>query len=294
MTAPNPFLFDSNQYRLIDFGENQKLESFGEVVICRETPSAPGRKSASADWELANLSCSFRDDPKSSTRIWTGNGAGDWSIRFGEFVFELRQTPSGQVGIFPEQAPNWKWIEQLPYDLSGLKALNLFGYTGGTTMALAARGAEVVHCDSAKSVVNWAKSNASRSGLKNATIRWIVEDAMTFVQREIKRGNKYHIVVADPPSFGRGPSGESWKFQRDLATLLDGLNDLTRNQCHALLFSCHTPDFDQHGLAALIHGSFNVKTNRLDGFRMSIPALSGKTLASGHCVRWFKPERDPT
>ncbi len=292
MDSKNQFQFDSTQYRLIDFGEEQKLESFGGVVVCRETPSALGIKGDRKVWDTAHLTCGRDGKLINVNRVWEGSGKSDWTTRFGSFEFELRQTPTGQVGIFPEQATNWSWIHNLPMELSGLKALNLFGYTGGSTMALAARGAEVVHCDAAKSVVNWARSNARRSGLENAAIRWIVEDAMTFVRREIKRGNKYHIVVADPPTFGRGPSGESWKIQRDFEKLLIGLSQLTFDQCSMLLFSCHTPEFDHHQLASLVNDTFTVKTNQLESFRLTIPSTSGKVLPSGHCVRWFKPLRN--
>lgn len=272
-----------DQYHLIDFGGNEKLEFLGGKTVRRETPSATGNKASDTDWTCAELA--FKSNGKFS--CWDGDSVADWTVEFGPIRFSLRQTPTGQVGIFPEQAVNWGWIDELPIELSGAKALNLFAYTGGTTLALAQRGAQVVHCDAAKSVVNWARSNAADSGLGNAPIRWIVEDALTFVQREIKRGNKYQIVVADPPSFGRGPGGESWKIQRDLRTLVQGLAELTRDDTQMILISCHTPELDHASLRAAVSSSFRLGADNGESFELKIPALSGKSLVSGQCFRWF-------
>ena len=277
------FPLDQDQYRLIDFGGNEKLEFFGGKTVRRETPSATGRKTAGVDWSCAELT--FKSSRQSSH--WAGESGADWLMEQGSMRLHLRQTPTGQVGVFPEQAANWNWIEQLPIDLSGVKAINLFAYTGGTTLALAQRGAHVVHCDAAKSVVNWARSNASASGLENVPIRWIVEDALTFVRREIKRGNQYQIVVADPPSFGRGPGGESWKIQRDLSTLVQGLAQLTKDDARMVLISCHTPELDHSKLRSIVSDAFRGATGSGESLELKIPALSGKSLVSGQCFRWF-------
>ena len=277
------FPLDREQYHLIDFGGNEKLEFLGGKTVRRETPSAQGTKASISDWDCAELI--FKSNGKSG--CWVGESATDWTIEFGSSRFGLRQTPTGQVGLFPEQAVNWSWIEQLPIDLSGAKALNLFAYTGATTLALAQRGAQVVHCDAAKSVVNWARSNAANSGLQDAPIRWIVEDALTFVRREIKRRNKYQIVVADPPSFGRGPGGESWKIQRDLNKLLQGLAELTRGDSRMVLITCHTPQLNHESLRSEVAQSFRLGADPGESFELKIPALSGKSLVSGQCFRWF-------
>lgn len=283
MNSIERFPLDQHQYQLLDFGGNEKLELIGGKIVRRETPSGPGLKTPGAIWNSAELTYKS----KHSNPHWDGKPDVDWSMAFGPNRFDLRQTPTGQVGVFPEQAINWRWIEQLPIELSGIKALNLFAYTGGTTLALAQRGAHVVHCDAAKSVVNWARSNAANSGLQDAPIRWIVEDALTFVGREIKRGNKYQIVVADPPSFGRGPGGESWKIQRDLRTLIQGLAQLTGDDARMILISCHTPELDHHDLRSIASKSFRLGDNPSESFELRIPASSGKSLASGQCFRWF-------
>ena len=178
-----------------------------------------------------------------------------------------------------------------------MKAINLFGYTGGTTMALAQRGAAVTHVDAAKSVVNWARENAQQSNLADAPIRWIVEDAVRFLNREIKRGNRYDIVVADPPSFGRGPKNEVWKIQRDLDQLVSLFNQVTEGRCQMLILSCHTPEFTPERLREVVMSEMSIVGGDHRAFQMSIP-VSGdgnatskqkpNRLYSGSCFRWAK------
>ncbi len=283
MNSKQRFPLDQSQYRLIDFGGDEKLEMFGGKVIRRETPSVFGIKDSKSDWNSAELK--YRSSQNGSQ--WSGDTVEDWVLSFGPLRLSLRLTPTGQVGVFPEQAVNWSWIDQLPIELSGMKALNLFAYTGGTTLALAHRGVEVVHCDAAKSVVNWARSNAKASGLQNAPIRWIVEDALKFVRREIKRGNRYQIVVADPPSFGRGPGGESWKMKRDFEPLVEALAELTGDGAEMILLSCHTPEFDHNDLGSAVSRSFQIGSDKGESFELKIPAANGKSLVSGQCFRWF-------
>jgi len=277
-------MFQPAEYQLLDFGENEKLESFGGIIVRRETPAAIGKRDPAIPWETAQIR--FRQTGKSH---WQGKAREPWLVQYQERKFDLRQTPTGQLGVFPEQATNWDWISGCHLDLNGAKALNLFAYTGGTTMALAARGVNVVHIDAAKSVVNWARLNAKQSGLEQAPIRWIVEDASTYVERELKRGNTYDIVVADPPSFGRGPNGETWKIQRDLPGLFRRLGQLTSGRCKMFLISCHTPGFDHEKLKSLAVDSFCVKNGGTEGFEMSIDTSTGKRLPSGSCVRWRLP-----
>lgn len=279
-------MFDSAEYQLIDFGDGEKLENFGGVVVRRQTPSALGRKAGDVRWEAADLVFTRQ----ANQNVWAGSIENDWSIQFHDRGFELRTTPTGQLGVFPEQAENWGWIERCPADLTGLKALNLFAYTGGTTMALAKRGAAVTHVDAAKSVVNWARHNAARSGLDSAPIRWIVEDALTFARREIKRGNRYDVVVADPPSFGRGPGGEIWKIQRDLGELVQLVADLTDHSPKMILLTCHTPGFGSNSIRSEVQSCFRTRMPNIESFEMSLQAASGQRLASGNGVRWFSSQ----
>lgn len=272
----------NNQYELLDFGRNEKLECIGGVVVRRETPSAPGGKTNSQVWEQSQL----RGRVVGEKYIWDGIAPVDWLFDAGEFQLQLKATPSGQVGVFPEQSVNWEWIKQCPKDLAGLQAINLFGYTGATTLSLAKRGAQVVHVDSAKSVVSWARANAQASGLVDSPIRWMVEDALTFVRRELKRGNRYDIIVADPPSFGRGPKGERWKLQRDLIYLIESLSELSRGRCKMVLLSCHTLGFDHRQLRREVENQFQFTAGTGSSFALELRTRDNKSLPSGNCFRW--------
>ena len=271
-------------YELLDFGQNEKLESFGGTVVRRQTPSAMGNRNQDAQWDSFDL----RGTSTNQGFHWTGSIPDPWWIDTGTFRLNLRATPTGQIGVFPEQSQNWNWITNSRLDLTGLRAINLFAYTGGTSLALASRGAQVVHVDAAKSVVNWARSNAKESKLESAPIRWIVEDAMTFVQREVKRGNRYDVIVADPPSFGRGPAGTTWKIQRDLEPLIDLLAELTAGNCKMILVSCHTPGIDHAVLGKTLRRAIDLHDGLAESFEMSLVSSTGRSLPSGSCFRWMK------
>ena len=277
-------MFTEDQYQLLDFGQNQKLERFAGRLASRTTPSAPGRKHQPQLWQQADL----RYDREQKQDPWTGTTPDPWHLNFGDsdLCFELRSTATGQVGVFPEQAINWDWILKSQLDLTECRALNLFAYTGGTTLALASSGASVTHVDAAPSVVKWARRNAELSKLTEHPIRWIVEDAAQFVAREIKRGNQYDIIVADPPSFGRGPKGQTWKLQRDLPSLMFDLSELLSDDARMLIFSSHTPEFEQRQWRDLVDEAFSLPGGSSDAFRLELETANGTALPSGHCFRW--------
>ena len=211
-----------------------------------------------------------------------------WSIQHGDKTFVLKLAPSGQVGVFPEQALNWNWIEHSTAELNGCSAINLFGYTGGTTMALAKRGVSVTHVDAAKPAVEWARENARASGLGDAPIRWIVDDALSYLRREVKRGREYQIVIADPPSFGRGPKQTSWKIQRDLETLFELAGELTERNPVMFIFSCHTPGVNRRDLKTLAAKHLNLENGTSEAFALNIESTNLRPLSSGDCFRWQK------
>ena len=277
-------MFRPEQYQLLDFGHGEKLESVAATRIRRATPSVEARekRTVNHDWQS-----SLRFQRSAEGGQWQGTSPVDWQIEHGPIRFLLRPTPAGQIGVFPEQACNWDWIESLAEDLSGLKAINLFGYTGGTTMALAARGVQVTHVDSARNVMQWARANAAAAGMDSLPIRWIVEDAMKFVQREINRGSKYDILVADPPSYGTGPKKERWKFSQDIETLLAGLASISSPSLRMLLLSCHTPNVEPEDLQQWVSEFFELSVSQLESFELDLLSASGKRLPSGSCVRYF-------
>jgi 23S rRNA (cytosine1962-C5)-methyltransferase len=209
-------------------------------------------------------------------------------VALGRLQFELRPVATGQTGLFPEQMENWAWLDkQLTAGKPTPLVLNLFGYTGGASLAAAAAGARVVHVDSSKPAVSWARRNATLSQLDEAPIRWIVDDATKFVRREIRRGNTYDGIILDPPSYGHGPKGQAWKINQHLADLLDGCAQLLGDRPELLLLTCHTPEWTADRLRDLSIRCFPACGRR--GFAASglqIRTADGSELPSGVAVRW--------
>lgn len=297
-------MFSSDNYQLIDFGKGEKLESFGGMAIRRQSDSV-----ATGDGDPRQWATDATFDRSSGSGQWIeqsekfnsaeechediANGVGDpcqagWRMNHSGKTFLLKLAPSGQVGCFPEQAENWSWIEQSAAKVAGADAINLFGYTGGTTMALAKCGARVTHVDAARPAVQWARENAAASNMSDLPIRWIVDDAIGFLQREVKRKKRYQIVVADPPSFGRFGKA-TWQIRRDLERLFQLLGALTDGELKMAVLSCHTPGIESRDLAALSRRHLNANQVEGDGERVSLGLVSrrGQTLPSGECFRWM-------
>ena len=215
-----------DDYELLDVGDGMRLERFGERIVARPHPGAEGARRDPGAWRRATLTFE-------SERGWTGPDAADpWPVDVAGLTVELRPTATGQVGLFPEQAPNWAWLREVVAGADDAPTvLNLFGYTGVATLIAAQAGASVVHVDAARPTVAWARRNAELSGLADRQVRWIVDDAAAFVAREVRRGRHYAGVVLDPPSYGHGPRGRGWRLEDDLAPLLQqvaGLVDAPR------------------------------------------------------------------
>ena len=222
--------------------------------------------------------------------VWTAHGdlPARWTVALGGFCFELKRTEFGHLGLFPEQAENWAWIAAQVRAAAGpLRVLNLFAYTGGSTLAAAAAGAEVVHVDAARNVIAWARRNAELSGLAQAPIRWIAEDALKFVRHELQRGNRYDAVILDPPSYGHGPRGEVWQLAQHLPSLLSLCRDLSAGQPRFILLTCHTPGYSPARLQAMMAQSLgNAVAGRIDAEPLSLRTAAGRALPSGVVVRY--------
>ncbi len=208
-------------YELIDSGGEEKLERFGEVVLARPDPQALWEKKlATSDWGLANGKYE-REGKDGKWKLDKSDLSKGWPVEFGGLKFLIKPTSFKHTGLFPEQLSNWQWLAlSIVEGGREISVLNIFGYTCGATLAAAAAGANVTHVDASKTAVAWARENAKLSGLEEKPIRWITEDALTFLKREIKRGVKYDAVVMDPPAFGHGPGGEVWKFEEHFLELL--------------------------------------------------------------------------
>lgn len=208
----------SSDYELIDSGAGEKLERFGKVVLRRPDPQALWQpRLDSKTWSSAEGY--FTRSAESGRWSLDEKIPKKWVIDYVDLKMWIKPTAFKHTGIFPEQMPNWQWLSKVISP--GDEVLNLFGYTGGATLACARSGAKVVHVDSSKSAVTWARENAESSGLADKPIRWILDDAMDFVKKELKRGHKYSGIIMDPPAFGHGPNGEIWKIEDNFRDLLD-------------------------------------------------------------------------
>lgn len=232
----------SADYELLDSGEGEKLERFGSVVLSRPDPQALWKKRlSSVEWKKVDGSFGKETAIKNERGDWNLKKSvpDRWSISFANLKFYIKPTAFKHVGIFPEQAANWDWVRSIISKAKGgsaqvdkkessddIEVLNLFAYTGGATIACAQAGAKVVHVDGSKVAIGWARDNAELSGLKDAPIRWILDDVRAFVKREIKRGRKYHGIIMDPPAFGHGAENEVWKIEDDFMDLIDSCTQI--------------------------------------------------------------------
>lgn len=205
-----------DDYEVIDTSGGEKLERWGKYLLVRPDPQVI--------WDTPKTNPGWKKRNGHYHRSSKGGGEweffqlpDEWSIRYRELTFRLKPFNFKHTGLFPEQAANWDWFTALIREAKRpVSVLNLFAYTGGATLAAASAGAKVTHVDASKGMVAWAKENAAASGLGNAPIRWLVDDCVKFVEREIRRGNTYDAIIMDPPSYGRGPKGEIWKIEESI------------------------------------------------------------------------------
>lgn len=231
-----------DDYELIDSGNELRLERVGDVVISRQSAQAIWPPALSqSEWKDRLFASHYRHDQGPGRWDMHKPVAESWEIVFGATTFEARLTPFGHIGFFPEQQVQWPWMAERLQAVESPRVLNLFAYTGGSTLAVAGAGAHVTHVDAVKGVVNWARSNAACSGLGDAPIRWIVDDALKYCRREQRRGSRYDAIILDPPTFGRGPQGTVWKIEKDLVTLLEVCRELLSDTPQWVLLTAHTP-----------------------------------------------------
>ena len=278
-------------YTLIDSGDRLKLETVGSYRIVRPAPQAVWPTTRPAhEWTRANAVYE-RSDKGSGSWSWNGQVKREFDILFGDLVLRIRFTDFGHLGLFPEQAAIWQWLKRtirarMESRSGNLHVLNLFAYTGGSTLAASQAGAHVVHVDAAKGVVDWARENADASHMAGRPIRWLVDEAEKFVNREVRRGNRYQGIILDPPSFGRGPKGEVFKIENNVLSLLDGCRQLLAKDALFVLYTCHTPGFTpiamQNQLEPLLAG----RTGKLESGEMAVADEQNRLLPSGSFARW--------
>ena len=273
-------------YELIDCGDFEKLERFGNVILIRPEPQAVWRKSLSeSEWtkrhhirfkgRSATSGEWIKKDQKIPDRWHINYSNSEISIRF-----RLALTSFKHLGIFPEQAVNWDYSTECirKFKTSQPKVLNLFAYTGGASLAARAAGADTTHVDSIKQVVTWANENQEISKLDN--IRWVVEDALKFVKRELKRGKKYNGIILDPPAYGHGPSGEKWKLEDNIQEMMQDVVKLLDDEEHFLILNTYSLGFSSVIVENLILSSFPEAQN-LECGELFLQATTGSKLPLG-------------
>lgn len=278
-------------YTLLDSGNLMKLERIGPYTLVRPSPQAVWQpRLPESAWQRAD-GVYLRNSDDGGTWTWRRKVSRDFEILFNGLAFHIKLTNFGHLGLFPEQAANWDWLRSLirarmQKTERNLHVLNLFAYTGGSSLAASQAGAHVVHVDAAKGVVDWARKNAELCALQERPIRWLVDDALKFLKREERRNHTYQGVILDPPSFGRGPQGEVFKIEDDLLPLLDACRAVLAPDALFVLYSCHTPGFTpivlENQLEALVKG----RRGNVESGEMTVAETSGRLLPSGTYVRW--------
>ena len=277
-------------YEVIDCSDGEKLERWGDFLLIRPDPqviwstdkSHPGWKKPNAryhrsskgggEWEFISL-------PQ------------EWTIDYRELTFNLKPFSFKHTGLFPEQAANWDWCAELIRNANRpIKVLNLFAYTGGATVSALKAGASVTHVDASKGMVTWAKENATSSGVVDMNVRWLVDDCLKFIEREIRRGNKYDAIIMDPPSYGRGPKGEIWKIEESLYPFMQKSVELLSDTPLFFLVNSYTtglqPGVLKYMISSLLTDRFG---GQVEADELGLPITqSGLVLPCGACGRWSK------
>lgn len=284
-----------NDYEVIDCSKGEKLERWGDYLLVRPDPQVI--------WDTPKKEKGWRKMNGHYHRSSKGGGEWEffqlpkeWTIQYSlpinkKLTFHLKPFSFKHTGLFPEQAANWNWFSQLIADAVSkgrqVKVLNLFAYTGGATLAAAAAGASVTHVDASKGMVTWAKENAISSGLKDAPIRWLVDDCVKFVEREIRRGNHYDAIIMDPPSYGRGPKGEIWKIEESVYPLIQLCSQILTDNPLFFLINSYTTGLQPAVLSYMISTVLGTANGTVTASEIGLPVSSnGLALPCGASGRY--------
>ena len=278
-----------HEYELIDTSSGERLERWGDILLIRPDPQIL--------WHTERKDPRWREAHARYQRSQSGGGAWQvrrktppvWSIRYGELTFRVKPMGFKHTGVFPEQAVNWELAGELIRGAGRpVRVLNLFGYTGGATVACAAAGASVCHVDASRGMVSWARENAQASGLEDRPIRWLVDDCMKFVQREQRRGHRYDGIIMDPPSYGRGPGGEVWKLEEQIYSLVEQCVPILSEKPLFFLLNSYTTGLSaavmEYLLGVLIQKRFG---GRVSSDEIGLPVTdTGLVLPCGSTAVW--------
>ncbi|SFQ39828.1 23S rRNA (cytosine1962-C5)-methyltransferase [Lachnospiraceae bacterium XBB1006] len=274
-------------YEVIDTDNGEKLERWGDYLLVRPDPQVL--------WKTQRQHKGWKKPNGHYHRSKQGGGSWEffdlpeqWSIQYRELTFQLKPFSFKHTGLFPEQAVNWDWCaEKIRSAGRPVKVLNLFAYTGGATLSAAAAGASVTHVDASKGMVTWAKENAVSSGLAEAPIRWLVDDCVKFVEREIRRGNKYDGIIMDPPSYGRGPKGETWKIEESIFPFIQLCTQILSEDAIFFLVNSYTTGLQPAVLTYMLSTALKPFGGHVHSEEIGLPVSSnGLVLPCGASGRW--------
>ena len=286
------WLADSwKDYEVLDTSAGEKLERWGKYLLVRPDPQVI--------WNTPKDDPLWRKYDARYARSNTGGGKwqnlrlpAQWQVHYKELTFQVKPMNFKHTGLFPEQAANWDWFGSKIREAGRpVRVLNLFAYTGGATLAAAAAGASVTHVDASKGMTLWAKENAAASGLADAPVRWLVDDCIKFVQREIRRGNKYDIIIMDPPSYGRGPGGEVWKLENEVYGFVELCSELLYEDSLMVLINSYTtglsPSVMEYILGETVQRKLGGKVTS-DEIGIPVSSKPGRVLPCGASAVWTK------
>ena len=251
---------DWKDYKILDMADGQKLEKWGNIILSRPDPQII--------WKEKSFPNKWKEAYATYHRSKTGGGSWEyhkklpeqWQIKYKELTFNIKPMNFKHTGLFPEQAVNWDWMtNKIKNSNREIKVLNLFAYTGGATVACASAGASVCHVDSSKGMVTWAKENIASSGLADKPVRYIVDDVVKFVNREIRRENKYDAIIMDPPSYGRGANGEVWQFENNIYDLVELCSNVLSDNPLFFLINSYTTGISSKVLENILNLTINKK-----------------------------------
>ncbi len=275
-------------YEVIDTSNGEKLERWGKYILLRPDPQVIWNTPRNAaQWQ--KLNGHYHRSSKGGGEWEFFHLPNEWSIRYNDLTFHLKPFSFKHTGLFPEQAVNWDWFRDIIQKAGRpLKVLNLFAYTGGATIAAAKAGAAVTHVDASKGMVGWAKENAAASGLSNAPIRYLVDDCVKFVEREIRRGNTYDGIIMDPPSYGRGPKGEIWKIEESVYPFIQLTAQLLSKDALFFLINSYTTGLQPAVLTYMLSAAISQKRGgQVVSSEIGLPVTqSGLVLPCGASGRW--------
>ena len=274
-------------YEILDMANGEKLERWGDIILIRPDPQIIwNKKSFPNKWKQANAKYN-RSKTGGGSWEYNTNIPKAWKVKYKDLTFNIKPMGFKHTGLFPEQAVNWEWmINKIKKANREINVLNLFAYTGGATVACLSAGASVCHVDSSKGMVSWAKENVILSGLEKRPVRYIIDDVIKFVQREIRRGRKYDAIIMDPPSYGRGANGEVWQFENNIYELVELCTKVLSNKPLFFLINSYTTGISSKVLENILRLNIKNKGNLSSG-EIGIPMKDSKlVLPCGIYGRW--------